>query len=49
MVRSLYKSADLGEDLSIPLEPVDRLRYMRGPFGLVFQGQPNGEVTVQNS
>ena len=46
MVRSLYTSADLKEDLSITLEPMDRFKHMMGPFGVVFQGQSNGEVTV---
>ena len=46
MVRSMYKSADMEEDLSVTLEPMDRFKHMRGPFGVVFQGQSNGEVTV---
>ena len=38
MVRSLYTSADMEEDLSITLEPMDRFKHMKGPFGVVFQG-----------
>ena len=49
MVRSLYTSADMEEDLSITLEPMDRFQHMRGPFEVVFQGQSNGEVTVHIS
>ena len=49
MVRSLYTSADMEEDLSITLEPMDRFKHMRGPFGVVFQGKSNGEVTVHIS
>ena len=36
MVRSLYTSADMEEDLSITLETMDRFNYMRVPFGVVF-------------
>ena len=46
MVRSLYTSADMEEDLSVTLEQMDRFKHMRGPFGVVFQGQSNGDVTV---
>ena len=49
MVRFLYTSADMEEDLSITLEPMDRFKYMSSYFGVVFQGQSNGEVTVHNS
>ena len=49
MVRSLYTSADMEENLSITFEPVDRFKHMRGHFGVVFQGQSNGEVTVHIS
>ena len=35
MVRSLYKSADMEEDLSITLEPMGRMWHMRGHFGVV--------------
>ena len=38
MVRSLYTSADMEVDLSVTLEPMDRFKHMRGPFGVVFQG-----------
>ena len=44
MVRSLYTSADIEEDLSITLEPMDRFKHMRGPFRVVFQGQSNGTM-----
>ena len=40
MVRSLYTSADLKEDLSITLEPMDRFKHMRGPFGVFFKADP---------
>ena len=46
MVRSLYTSADMEEDLSITLEPMDKFKHMRGPLGVVFQGQSNGKVNV---
>ena len=49
MVRLLYTSADMEEDFSITLEPKDRFKHMRGPFGVVFQGQTNDEVTVHIS
>ena len=49
MVRSLYKSADMEEDLSITLEPMGRLWHMRSDFVVVFYDQSNGEVTVQMS
>ena len=49
MVRSMYTSADMEEDLSITLEPMDRFKHMRGPLGVVYQGQSNGEVTVHIS
>ena len=47
--KSLYKSADMEEDLSITLEPLGRLWHMRGHFGVVFHAQSIGEVTVQIS
>ena len=49
MVRSLYKSADMEEDLSIILEPMGRLWHMRGHFGVVFHDQSNGEATVTSA
>ena len=49
IMRSLYKSADMEEDLPITWEPMDGLRHMRSHFGVVFNGQSNGEVTVQIS
>ena len=48
-VISLYKSADMEEDLSITLEPMGGMWHMRGHFGVVFHAQSNGEVTVQIS
>ena len=44
MVRSLYKSADMEEDLSITLEPMGRMWHMRDHFGVVYHAQSNGEV-----
>ena len=35
MVRSLYKSADMEEDLSITLELMRRMWHMRGHFGVI--------------
>ena len=35
------------EDLSITLEPTNKLWHMRGHFGVVFHAQSNVEVTVQ--
>ena len=49
MVRSVYKSADMEEDLSITLEPMGGLWHMRGHFGVVFHAQSNVEVMVQIS
>ena len=49
MVRSLYKSADMEEDLTITLQPVDGFQHMRGQSGVVFHAQSNGEVTLQIS
>ena len=49
MVRSLYKSADMEEDLFITLEPMGGMWHMRDHFGVVFYAQSNGEVTVQVS
>ena len=40
MVRSMYTSADMEEDLSITLEPMDRFKHMRGPFGVFFKADP---------
>ena len=48
-MRSLYKSADMEEDLSITLEPMGRLWHMRGHFGVVFHAQSKFEVTVHIS
>ena len=49
MVRLLYKSADMEDDLSISLEPMDGLRHVRGQFGVVFHGQSIGEFAAQIS
>ena len=49
MVRSVFKSADMEEDLSITLEPMDRFWLMRGHFGVVFYAQSKFEVTVHIS
>ena len=48
-VISVYKSADMEEDLHVTWEPVHGIRHMRGHFGVVFHAQPNGEVNVQIS
>ena len=45
-VISLYKLADMEEDLSITLEPMGRMWHMRGHFEAVFHAQSNGEVAV---
>ena len=49
MVRLLYKSADMEEDLHVTLEPMHGIMHMRGHFRVVFHDQSNGEVTVQIS
>ena len=49
IVGSLYTSADMEEDLSITLQPVDGFQHMRGHFGVVFHAQSIDEVTVQIS
>ena len=49
MVRSMYKSADLGEDLSITLKPLEVFQQMRGQFGIVSYAQSKGKVTVRIS
>ena len=49
MMRSLYKSADMEEDLPITWESKDGFRHMRAHFGVVFHAQSNVEVTVQIS
>ena len=35
MLRSLYTSADIEEDLSITFDLVDRIEHMGGHFGVV--------------
>ena len=49
MVRSMYKSADMEDDLHVTWEPMHGIRHMRGHFGVVFEDQSNGEVNVQIS
>ena len=49
MVRSLYKSADMEEDLPITREPMDGFRHMRAHYRVVFHAQSKGEVTIQIS
>ena len=44
MVRSLYKSADMEDDLSITLQLMGGLRHMRGHFGVVFR--PEGSLDL---
>ena len=38
MVRSLYTSADMEEDLSITVDLMDGFQCMRTHFGVVFRG-----------
>ena len=40
MMRSLFKSADMEEDLSITLVPMVGFRHLRGLFGVVFHLNP---------
>ena len=47
-VRSLYKSADMEEDLPITWEPMDGLRHMRAHFGVVLYN-PMVRSTIQIS
>ena len=49
MVRSVYKSADMEDNLHVTWKPMHGIRQMRGNFGVVFHAQANGEVTVQIS
>ena len=42
IVRSLYTSADMEEDLTITLQPVDGFQHMRCQSGVVFHAQSNG-------
>ena len=49
MVRLMYKSADLEEDLSITLPPLEGFQQMRGHFRIVFHAQSIGNITVQIS
>ena len=49
MVRSVYLSADMEEDLPITWQPVEGFQHMRGQFGEVFHAQSNGEVSVHIS
>ena len=48
-MRSLYKSTDMEKDISITSDQMDRFQSVRGDFGVVFQGQSNGEVIVDIS
>ena len=48
MVRSMYKSADMEDDLHVTWEPMHGIRLMRGHFGVVFHAQSNGELTVMD-
>ena len=49
MGRSLYKSADMKNEMIITLDPMDGFKHMRGQFGVDFQDESNGEVTVKIS
>ena len=49
MVRSMYKSADMEEDLSVTLQPVEGFQQMRGQFGIVFHSQTIGKVTDKSA
>ena len=57
MVRSLYTSADMKKDISIPFDKdisitsdaVDRFLQSKCNFWVVFQGKSNSEVTVHIS
>ena len=46
MVRSLYKSADMEDDLSITLQPMGGLRHMRGHFGVVFRSEGSPQLAL---
>ena len=46
MVRSLYKSADMEDDLHVTWKAMHGIRQMRGHFGVVFHAQSNGEVSI---
>ena len=45
MMGSLYKSADMEEDLPITWESKDGFRHMRAHFGVVFHAQSNDPDT----
>ena len=49
MMRSLYTSADMEENISITSDPVDGFQSVRNHFGVFFQGQSNSEITVHIS
>ena len=49
MVRSLYKSADMKNEMTITLDPVVGFGCAKGQFGVVLHAQSDGEVTVQIS
>ena len=40
MMGSLYKSADMEEDILITWEPMDGFRHIRAHFGVVFMPNP---------
>ena len=44
MVRSLYKSADIKNKMTITLDLVGGFQHVRGHFGVVFQAKSNGKV-----
>ena len=45
MLMSLYTSADMGKDISITSNLVNRFWQFKSNFGIVFQGKSSGEVT----
>ena len=49
MVRSMYKSADQEEDLSITLQQEEGFQQIRGQFGVVFHAQTIGKVTDKSA
>ena len=49
MMMSLYKSADMEEDLPITWKPMDGYRHMKAHFEVLFHAQSNDEVTAKIS
>ena len=49
MVRSLYKSVDMEEDLSTTLVQMGGLWQMRGHFVVVFHAKSNGKINIRVS